>query len=150
VQIARHLEQVFAALPPGVTTIQARADSGFYCWEAVAAYEKRGVEFIISVRKTSRLMDELKAAEWRSSPRTDADGQCESRYQPEGWGKPAGSLPCYRKKPQPKEAGEARAIPSVRYARIQLSRVCDQHQAADRSAGMVLQPARQGREPDST
>jgi hypothetical protein len=40
-QIARHLESVFAALPPQVKTIQARADSGFYCGEAVEAYEKR-------------------------------------------------------------------------------------------------------------
>lgn len=87
-QIARHLQQVFAALPSQVTTIQARADSGFYCWEAVQAYEKRGVEFIISARKTSRLVEALKAAEWKKSPRTDADGQCEFRYQPDGWGKP--------------------------------------------------------------
>jgi hypothetical protein len=32
-------------------------------------------------------VDELKAARWQHSPRTDADGQCEFRYQPEGWGK---------------------------------------------------------------
>ena len=38
VQIARHLESVFAALPPAVKTIYARADSGFYCGEAVEAY----------------------------------------------------------------------------------------------------------------
>ena len=84
-QIARHLESVFAALPEGVETIYARADSGFYCAEAVEAYEKAGVKFIISARKTARLMDELKAAEWTGSPKTDADGQCEFRYQPEGW-----------------------------------------------------------------
>ena len=30
-------------------------------------------------------MDELKAARWTGSPRTDADGQCEFKYQPEGW-----------------------------------------------------------------
>jgi hypothetical protein len=106
-QIARHLEQVFAALPPQVKTIQARADSGFYCWEAVQAYEKQGVEFIISARKTSRLVDELKAAEWKPSRRTDADGQCEFRYQPEGWGKAYRFLALrYKKKPQPKEAAE--------------------------------------------
>ena len=64
----------------------ARADSGFYCAEAVEAYAKAGVQFIISARKTSRLIDELKAAEWTGSPKTDADGQCEFRYQPEGWG----------------------------------------------------------------
>jgi hypothetical protein len=84
-QIARHLEGVFAAQPEGVETIYARADSGFYCAEAVAAYEHAGVQFIVSARKTSRLIDVLKAAEWTGSPRTDADGQCEFRYQPEGW-----------------------------------------------------------------
>src|SRR4029077_3025185 len=85
-QIARHLESVFAALPPEVKTIQARADSGFYCGEAVEAYQNRGVQFIVSARKTSRLVDELKAADWKRSARTDADGQCEFRYEPEGWG----------------------------------------------------------------
>ena len=56
-QIARHLESVFAGLPPSVESIYARADSGFYCAEAVEAYEKAGVQFIISARKTSRLVD---------------------------------------------------------------------------------------------
>ena len=107
VQIARHLEQVFAALPPQAKTIHARADSGFYCWEAVEAYEKRGVEFIISARKTSRLVDELKAAAWKASPKTDADGQCEFQYQPEGWSKAYRFLALrYKKKPQPKKADE--------------------------------------------
>jgi hypothetical protein len=36
--------------------------------------------------KTARLVDELKAAVWKRSPRTDADGQCEFFYQPDGWG----------------------------------------------------------------
>jgi DDE family transposase len=85
-QIARHLESVFACLPEGVEVIYARADSGFYCWEAVEAYAAKGCQFIISARKTSRLVDELKAARWTGSPRTDADGQCEFRYQPQGWG----------------------------------------------------------------
>ncbi len=93
-QIARHLQQVFAALPPQVTTIQARADSGFYCCEAVEAYEKRGVEFIISARKTARLVEELKAAEWKRWPRTDADGQCEFLYQPDGRGRRIGLWLC--------------------------------------------------------
>jgi hypothetical protein len=106
-QIASHLNSVFAALPPGVKTIQARADSGFYCREAVEAYENRGVQFIISARKTSRLVDELKAADWKRSPRTDADGQCEFRYQPEGWRKAYRFIALrYQKKPTPKEAGE--------------------------------------------
>ncbi|MGH9602776.1 MAG: transposase, partial [Terriglobales bacterium] len=106
-QIARHLESVFAALPPQVKTIFARVDSGFYCWDAVEAYENQGVQFIISARKTSRLMEELQAADWKRSPRTDADGQCEFRYQPEGWKKGYRFLALrYEKKPQPREADE--------------------------------------------
>src|SRR5439155_25867198 len=77
-QIARHLERAAAALPRGVERVYARADSGFYCCEAVEAYERRDWQFIISARKTARLVDELKAADW-TSPRTDVDGQCEFR-----------------------------------------------------------------------
>jgi hypothetical protein len=107
VQIARHLKNVFAALPPHVKTIHARADSGFYCWNAVEAYENHGVQFIISAQKTSRLVDELKAADWKHSPRTDADGQCEFRYQPEGWGKAYRFIALrYVKKPQPKKTDQ--------------------------------------------
>ena len=76
-QVARHLENVFAALPQSVSTIYARADSGFYCGEAVGAYESQGCQFILSARKTAPLVDELKGADWKGSPRTDADGQCE-------------------------------------------------------------------------
>src|ERR1700687_5331241 len=106
-QIARHLESVFAALPPQVKTIYARADSGFYCREAVEAYEDKGVHFIVSARKTSRLIEELKAADWKRSPRTDADGHCEFPYPPEGWGKRCLFTALhYEKKPQPPEAEE--------------------------------------------
>ena len=103
-QIKRHLQQVLAALPRQVQRIQARADSGFYCWEAVQAYEQRDVEFIISARKTARLVEQLRAAEWKSSPRTDADGQCEFRYQPEGWAQAYRFIALrYKKKPKPKQ-----------------------------------------------
>jgi hypothetical protein len=37
---------------------------------------------VLSVQKTSRLVEKLKATQWTGSPRTDADGQCEFRYQP--------------------------------------------------------------------
>jgi len=104
-QIARHLDSVFAALPGTVQTIRARADSGFYCGEAVEAYTRQGCEFIISARKTSRLVDELKAARWTGSPRTDADGQCEFWYQPEGWGQAYRFIALrYVKKPKDDEA----------------------------------------------
>jgi hypothetical protein len=106
-EIAKHLESAFAALPETVKTVRARADSGFYCWEAVEAYERRNCRFILVARKTSRLVDVLKAADWRPSPRTDADGQCEFRYQPEGWGKAYRFLALrYQKKPQAREADE--------------------------------------------
>ena len=106
-QIARHLESVFAGLPPSVEAIYARADSGFYCAEAVEAYEKARVQFIISARKTSRLVDELKAADWKRSPQTDAEGQCEFHYQPDGWGKAHRFIALrYQKKPKSRAAGE--------------------------------------------
>jgi hypothetical protein len=38
---------VFAALPQSVSKIYARADSGFYCWEAVEAYQSQGCQFMI-------------------------------------------------------------------------------------------------------
>jgi Transposase DDE domain group 1 len=85
--IARHLESVLAAVPPGVKLRQARADSGFYCSEAVQAYEKGQVQFIMVARKTRRLLAQLRAATWKPSPKTDADEQCEFRYQPERWKK---------------------------------------------------------------
>jgi hypothetical protein len=43
---------------------------------------------MLVARKTPRLVYELKAAHWKPSPRTDADGQCQFFYQPEGWAKP--------------------------------------------------------------
>src|SRR5215470_6279167 len=106
-EIARHLEGVFGALPPQVERIFARADSGFYCGDAVVAYEAQGVQFILSARKTARLVEELKAAEWKPSPRTDADGQCEFHYQPEGWDKAYRFIALrYKKKLKPATADE--------------------------------------------
>jgi hypothetical protein len=86
-QIARHLAAVFAAVPGCVQEIFARVDAGFYCWEAVEAYEKGKAQFILVARKTSRLLEQLQTADWKPSPKTDADEQCEFWYQPEGWSK---------------------------------------------------------------
>ncbi len=85
-QIARHLQEVFQSLPRCVVRFFARADSGFYCWEAVEAYEKYKCRFVVVARKTARLLEELVAAEWKPSPHTDAAEQCEFWYQPAGWG----------------------------------------------------------------
>jgi Transposase DDE domain group 1 len=100
-QIARHLEGAFAALPRWVQTIYARADSGFYCWEAVQAYEKGKAHFIIVARKTSRLLEQLRRARWKPSSKTDADEQCEFWYQPEGWGKAYRFIALRYKKKEP-------------------------------------------------
>ena len=84
-EIAAHLDAVEQSLPKGVKRVYARADSGFYCREAIAAYEKKNWRYMVVARKTARLVDQLQAAEWKPSPRTDADEQCEFLYQPEGW-----------------------------------------------------------------
>jgi hypothetical protein len=86
-QIGAHIRNVCAALPPGVKRICGRADSGFYCGDAVEAYEECAARFVISAQKTARLVGQLRQAEWQPSPKTDADAQCEFRYQPEGWKK---------------------------------------------------------------
>jgi hypothetical protein len=107
-QIARHLQSAFQSLPPSVERIFARADSGFYCWEAVQAYQQAGCQFIVVARKTSRLVEELQQAEWKPSPKTDAAAQCEFRYQPDGWGQPFRFVALrYEKEPEEVEAGEA-------------------------------------------
>src|SRR5262249_47031283 len=85
-QIVRHLESVFAALPPCVRQKFARADAGFYCWDAVEAYEKAKACFIIVARKTRPLLEELQKAHWQPSCKTDAGQQCEFWYQPGDWG----------------------------------------------------------------
>jgi hypothetical protein len=84
-EIAAHLDAVAESLPTGVKRVYARADSGFYCREAIKTYEKKGWRYIIVARKTARLVEQLQVAEWKPSPRTDADEQCEFLYQPEGW-----------------------------------------------------------------
>jgi hypothetical protein len=84
-QIKEHIEQATRALPETVRQIFARADSGFYCAEAVEGYEAAHCQFVISARKTSRLLEQLEQADWKPSPKTDADSECEFRYQPEGW-----------------------------------------------------------------
>ncbi|MCX6606144.1 MAG: transposase [Acidobacteria bacterium] len=83
--IARHLARVIETLPKTVETLRARADAGFYCWDAVKAYTELQCDLVIVARKTDRLLGELLAAEWRSSSRTDADFACQFSDQPEGW-----------------------------------------------------------------
>jgi hypothetical protein len=62
---------------------------------------------VLSAQKTARLIEELQTARWTRSPRTDADGPCEFRYQPQGWGRACRFVALrYQKKPKPGEVGE--------------------------------------------
>jgi hypothetical protein len=69
-QIGDHIRDVCAALPPCVKQIYGRADSGFHCRQAVEAYEKCAARFVISARKTSRLVEQLRQAEWKPWKKT--------------------------------------------------------------------------------
>ena len=107
-QIGEHLRNVGAALPPGVKQIDGRADSGFYCREAVEGYEALHARFVVCARKTARLVEELRQAEWKPSPKTDADAECEFRYQPDGWSRPYRFVAVRPEKPREEvEAEEA-------------------------------------------
>ena len=46
--------RVISNLPESAKKIRARADSGFYCCNAVKAYEGKGFEFVLVARKTPR------------------------------------------------------------------------------------------------
>ena len=106
-QIAKHLEYVMTTVPNGVKVIYGRADCGFYCWEAIQVYQKYGCQFIVVARKTPRLLEGLKSAHWKRSPRTDANQQCEFWYQPQGWGRAYRFIALrYEKKPEPKKKEE--------------------------------------------
>jgi hypothetical protein len=105
-QIGDHLRNVRTALPCCVNQIYGRADSGFYCREAVEAYEELDARFVICARKTSRLVEELRQAAWKPSPKTDADAECEFYYQPDGWNKPYRFVALRKEKPREELEGE--------------------------------------------
>lgn len=85
--VRKRIRNVCAALPRDVKQIYGRADSGFYCREAVEAYQACKAQFVISARKTSRLVEQLRQADWKPSKQTDAEWECEFLYQPQGWDK---------------------------------------------------------------
>ena len=116
-QIAEHLKAAVAALPGVVERIFARADSGFYCWEAVEAYTQLRCRFVIVARKTARLVERLNQAKWQPSPNTDADAECEFLYQPQGWGRAYRFLALRYEK----EAEEAPAGETVQYQLFETS-----------------------------
>ena len=84
-QIADHLDEVFAGFVNTIAKRFGRADSGFYCREAIEAYQRWNCRFVVVARKTAAMVRQLRQAEWQPSPETDADFECEFRYQPDGW-----------------------------------------------------------------
>src|ERR1035438_555058 len=58
-------------------------------------------------RTASSVPMDVQTAKWKRSPLTEADGQCEFLYQPEGWGKACRFLALrYEKLPEAKESEE--------------------------------------------
>jgi Transposase DDE domain group 1 len=148
-QIGDHIRSVCAALPPGVKQIFGRADSGFYCWDAVDSYEQCAAQFVISARKTSRLVEQLRQAEWKPSKKTDAGWECEFRYQPDGWKKEyrfRGAA--LRESLRRSGVGGNRAVPVVRNQPVQVSSLRDRPDRAHPLRGLVLQPAWRRGKPD--
>jgi hypothetical protein len=147
-QIGDHIRSVCAVLPPGVEQIYGRVDSGFYCREAVEAYEECKVRFAISARKTSRLVEELRQAEWKPSPKTDGDAECEFRYQPDGWSKAYRFVALrYEKTREEMTAEETEQYQLFETSQYRY-RVCDRLQRPHPLGGLVLQPARRRGKPD--
>jgi hypothetical protein len=84
IELAKHLKRCINRLPSDIERIW-RADSEFYCKEAVMICEQTGVHFIVSVRKTAPVMELIGKAKWSES--AISDGICEFTYQPHGWRK---------------------------------------------------------------
>jgi hypothetical protein len=105
-QIRNYLRNVQKAVPPGVKQIYGRADSGLYYQDAVEAYEEFDARFVICARKTSRLVEQLRQAQWKASPQTDADAECEFRYQPDGWSTPCRFVALCKEKPREEQDAE--------------------------------------------
>jgi len=102
-QITAHLRVVLTTLPPGVKQIFARADAGFYCGEAIETYLQAGCRFVVVARKTARLVEQLRQAEWRPSADPEAEAECEFSYQPEGWKQPCRFVALRYEKARPTE-----------------------------------------------
>jgi hypothetical protein len=139
VQIARHLESVFAALPPTVKTIYARADSGFYCGEAVEAYQSRGCavhhlspkDVSFGGRAEGCRLAGLTAyrRRWTMRVSLSARGVGQSLSVPR---------PALPEAVPTEPSRRARAVSAVRYAAVSLSRVRHQYDGGHLYAGLVL------------
>jgi len=148
-QIGDHIRSVCAALPPGVKQIYGRADSGFYCWDAVEAYEEFHARFV-----NLRTQD-IPAGGATAPGRVDAVAQDRCRrgvrlLLPAGRVEPALSVRglALRKNAPGTGRGGIRAVPVVRNQPVQVSGLCDRHERSHLFRGLVLQPAGRRGKPD--
>ena len=145
----RFLERACAALPPGVKSVYARADSGFYCGEAVEAYEGRGCQFIISARKTARLVDELKADGVEALTAHGCRRPVRFSLSAARMGESLSvHCPTLRKEAPAEGGGRAGAVRTIRDGGLYLSGLRHQPEAGGGPAGVVLQSTGGSREPD--
>jgi hypothetical protein len=128
--------------PKGVETIYARADSGFLVRLHRFVAVKTGARYIVSARKTSRLIDELKAA---SLDRLAEDRcRCPVRIPLSAGGLEASASihrPALHQKEAVGRGGEARTISVVRHRGVHLPRIRHPYERRHRRPGVVLQPA---------
>lgn len=82
-EIGKYIERCFKQLPPGVTSVTNRADAGFYCKQAVEAFEGNNSFYIIAADLTPAMRRELEKALWHKTP--ECDGVTEFWYRPQGW-----------------------------------------------------------------
>lgn len=85
-EVAKHLEGVFAAVPPGVERVRTRQDAGFYSLDAVVVNEEHGAEYIIVAQKTTALQRKLAEVIWRWDRHLRAEVS-DFLYEPQGWEK---------------------------------------------------------------
>ena len=87
-EMAERLTAALKSVPVTVKEIVARADAGFYAKEVVEGIEALGerYSYIIVAQKTTPLVRELEAADWKKWDGTG--GICEFWYQPHDWGHP--------------------------------------------------------------
>jgi hypothetical protein len=85
-EMAAHLTAALGGVAETVEAVVARMDAGFYAKEVVEGIEALGerYSYIIVAQKTSALVRELEAADWKKWAGTG--GVCEFWYQPDGWG----------------------------------------------------------------
>lgn len=96
-EIAQHLDDVFSHLPPCVTHVISRMDSGFYCKDAVDKHEEQAIHFVIAVKKNAAIQQHIATLGWKKS--RVSDGIAEFWYQPTGWKRPRRFVVArYRKK----------------------------------------------------